>query len=103
MRLLAERLAVGIRRIARVLALVVRVRPLGLVRIARGMVECMMRIAVACAVLGIASRRLGEAGRRLARLLLLGALVVHDPAATRATSRETLCGRPWNDPTCRSV
>jgi hypothetical protein len=59
---LSKRCAIGIRWIARVRTMVVRVWPFGRIGLAHGSVEGVVRIRVACAVVGIAPRRLGEPG-----------------------------------------
>src|SRR5690349_15666197 len=65
-RLVAERLTVGTGRIPRIGALVIRVRPLGRIRIAGRVVQHVVRIGIPGAVPGILARGLGEAGGRLA-------------------------------------
>src|SRR5436305_4848520 len=74
-RLLAERLPVRVRRVERVLALLVRVRPLGRVRLTDRVVQRRIGRRVLGTVTGVLARRLREAvvGR-------VGARLVHFPA-----------------------
>jgi hypothetical protein len=82
-RILAERLTVRVGRVARVLALLVRVWPLGRVRFAHGVVKGVMGISVLRAVTLVRARSLGKAGRRvLPRLVVafVAAWIVHPSA-----------------------
>lgn len=93
MGLLAERLAIGIGRVARVIALLVGVGPLGWIWLADGVVQHVMRIGITPAVPGIAARWFWKPGRRLAfgRLLELALVfALHGPCLPDAVRAQTL-------------